>query len=217
MWVTMRLSPRKTREFFSPDGIQAHLQQSLVMAVTFVLRSLFIEEFEVPYIWTHKRDYLSHFDPNDVRARVELLSSSELWKIYALGQKYRSLAERRAALETSFKKLDVSDEYYKDEIEPKIDSVEVVADATEWLAMKYKTKKRDNFEFHFHDDEQVDTKKRKMPSRISAYEVAKKSVISRLAQVGQTNCRSLLNVTIASSLAGFWYSTSRNSSKFPFL
>src|SRR5580704_2301353 len=71
LWVTMRLSARKTREFFSPEGTQAHLQDSLLLAVTFTLRYLFIEEFEVPYIWIHKRDYLSHFDPRDLRARVE--------------------------------------------------------------------------------------------------------------------------------------------------
>jgi transcription elongation factor SPT6 len=64
--------------------------------------------------------------------------------------------------------------------------VEVVADATEWLAMKYKDKKQDQdrFDFHFYDDEgPSETKKRKMPSRISAYEVAKKSIASKLAKV----------------------------------
>ena len=184
MWVTMRLSSKKTREFFSPDGPQSHLQQSLVLAVTFALRSLFIDEFEVPYIWTHKRDYLCHFDPPDLRSRVELLNSAELWRIYSLGQKYRSLVERRSALEESYRKLNVEDEYYETEIEPKVDSVEVVADATEWLAMKYKDKKRDDLDFHFHDDvEQPEHRKRKTPSRISAYEVAKKSIVSKLAQV----------------------------------
>jgi transcription elongation factor SPT6 len=62
--------------------------------------------------------------------------------------------------------------------------VEVVADATEWLAMKYKDKKQDSFEIHFHDDEeQPETRKRKMPTRVSVYEVAKKSIISKLAKV----------------------------------
>jgi transcription elongation factor SPT6 len=50
--------------------------------------------------------------------------------------------------------------------------------------MKDKDKKKDHFEFHFHDDEALpEAKKRKMPSRISVYEVAKKSVVSKLAQV----------------------------------
>jgi transcription elongation factor SPT6 len=184
LWIATRISPRKTREFFSPDSAQAHLRESLLLAVSFTFKSLFLDAFEVPYIWAHKRDYLCHFDPRDLSARVELLSSSELWRIYSLGQKYRSLVERRSALESSYQKLNTTDEYFENEIHPKIDSVEVVADATEWLAMKYKEKRRDNVEFHFHDDEeQPDNRKRKIPNRISAYEIAKKSVISRLARV----------------------------------
>lgn len=185
MWVTQRISSRKTREFFKPEGQFQHLQGALVMAVTFALRYMFVQEFEVPYIWTHKRDYISHFDVNDIRNRFELLNLSELWRIYALGQKYRSLVERRRALTASYARLEVTDEYYEAELLPTVDSVEVVADVTEWLAMKYKDKKQNNFEFHFHDDEDVPEveKKRKMPSRISAYEVNKKSIVNKLAEV----------------------------------
>lgn len=155
------------------------------MAVTFAIRYMFVQEFEVPYIWTHKRDYISHFDVNDIRNRFELLNLSELWRIYSLGQKYRSLVERRRALTASYARLEVTDEYYEAELLPTVDSVEVVADVTEWLAMKYKDKKQNNFEFHFHDDEDVPEveKKRKMPSRISAYEVNKKSIVNKLAEV----------------------------------
>jgi transcription elongation factor SPT6 len=184
-WVTPRLSLRKSREFFHSDGSHWGLQTQLVEAVQNTLRYLFIHEFEVPYIWTHKRDYISHFDVNDLRARVELLNLSELWRIYALGQQYRSLLDRRKALDGSYHRLSVNDEYYEQEIRPKLDTVELVADATEWLAMKYKDNKQDRFEFHFHDDEELpEAKKRKKPSRISAYEVTKKSVVSKLAQVG---------------------------------
>jgi transcription elongation factor SPT6 len=184
MWVTQRLSSRKTREFFSPDGQYQHLKADLVKAVTFSLRCLFVEEFEIPYIYAHKRDYMWHFDSNDIRARSELLNLSELWRVYTLGQKYRSLLERRRALKASYDRLSLKDEYLEDEILPQIDSVEMVADTTEWLSMKYKDQKQVESEFRFHDDDEVEVaKKRKMPSRISAYEVTKKSVLSKLAQV----------------------------------
>ncbi|KAF8163355.1 transcription elongation factor SPT6 [Crassisporium funariophilum] len=183
MWVTTRLSTRKNRDFFSPDGIYQHLKGALVMAVTFALRQIFIEEYEVPYIWAHKRDHISHFDVHDIRSRFELLSLNELWRINSLGQKYRSLTERRKALTASYSRLQIKDEYYEDEIQEQIDSVEVVADATEWLSMKYKDQKEDAVaDFRFHDDEEPEVKKRKMPSRISAYEVTKKSIVSKLAQ-----------------------------------
>lgn len=183
-WVTQRLSSRKTREFFSPDGQFQHLQAPLVLAVTAALRFFFVKEFEVPYVWHNKRDYIVHYDVNDIRSRPELLTLPELWKIYALGQKYRSLLERRRALNASYTRLKVDDDYYEKEIVPAIDSVEVVADATEWLTMKYKDKKQDEIDFAFHDEVPEPAKARKMPSRISAYELSKRSIVAKLAQVG---------------------------------
>jgi transcription elongation factor SPT6 len=184
MWVTQRISSRKNRDFFTPDGRYQHLKGALVMAVTYALRFLFVEEFEVPYIWTHKRDYICHFDMQDMRTRTELLSLNELWRLYTLGMKYRSLLERRRILSNSFERLRIGDSYFADDTLSQIDSAEMVADATEWLNLKYKDKKSDDMQLRFHDDEQPEpAKKRKMPSRISAYEIAKKSVVSKLAQV----------------------------------
>ncbi|KAL4067952.1 SH2 domain-containing protein, partial [Scleroderma citrinum] len=182
-WVTSRLSARKTRDFFSPNGPYNAYREALVLAVSYALRFLFVYEFEVPYIWIHKRDYISYFNPQEMRTRIELISLAELWRIYALGQKYRSLLERRNVLSVSYTRLSVEDEYFEQTIKPKIDTVEMVADTTEWLSMKYKTKKQDAFDLQFHDDEEVADRKRKTPSRVSAYEIAKKSVVSKLADV----------------------------------
>ncbi|KZT26523.1 transcription elongation factor Spt6 [Neolentinus lepideus HHB14362 ss-1] len=182
-WVLTRLSARKERDFFRRDGQYNHLLADLVQAASYALRYLFVHEFEVPYIWTHKRDYISYFNPADMRTRVELLSLDELWRLYTLGQKYRSLTERRHALDALYARLGASDDYFENDIRRRLDSVEVVADATEWLGMKYKEKRKDQFDLHFHDDdEEPAAPKRKNPSRSSAYEVAKKSVVSRLAQ-----------------------------------
>lgn len=184
-WVTPRLSGDKERHYFRGDGVHHHLLSALVGAVTVALEYLLIQNLEVPYIYTHRRDYISYFNPQDPRAaRVELLNREDLWRVYALGQKYRSLRQRQNALAGTYKRLGVSDDYYEQHIFPRIDSVEAVADATQWLGMKYKSRKKDNFDLHFHDDDEPnETKRRKMPSRISAYEVAKKSIISKLADV----------------------------------
>ncbi|KAJ7905577.1 transcription elongation factor SPT6 [Mycena olivaceomarginata] len=184
-WVTPRLSLRKYLDYFGPNGPHKALGPQLVSSVTYVLRQLFVENVEVPYVWHHRRDYISHFDASKVRTRIELLNLTELWRIYTLGQKYRSLLERRRALRQAYTRLQVTDSYYEEEIVPKIDSVDMVADSSEWLMMKYKDKKQDeSSQFRFHDDEEPQEAivKRKMPSRISAYEVAKKSVIAKLAQ-----------------------------------
>lgn len=186
-WIVQRLSSKED-DFFRSNGKHFHLLEPLVGAIQFVLQYLFVHEFEVPYIWAHKRDFITYFsESQDMRSRVDLLSQEDLWRIAALGQKYRSLLERRKALESLYTRLGASDEYFEGEVRRKVDSVEVVADATEWLTMKYKdsSKAKDHFELHFHDDDddQVDVKKRKLPSRISAYEIAKQTVVSKLAQV----------------------------------
>lgn len=184
-WVITRLGQEKEKNFFRPNGEYHQYLSELVQAITYALRYLFIQEFEVPYIWAHKRDYICYFNPQDMRRRVELLTLHDLWRIYAVGQKYRSLLERRKALDALYTRLGVTDDYFENEIRKRVETVETVADATEWLGLKHRDDKKQQFEFHFHDDEeaQPETKKRKMPSRVSAYEVAKKSIVSKLAQV----------------------------------
>ncbi|KAI0780912.1 transcription elongation factor Spt6 [Trametes elegans] len=183
-WVITRLSSRKERDFFRGDGQYHHLLSDLVQAITCALRYLFVQEFEVPYIWTHKRDYISFFDPKHPRAPVELLSLDDLWRLYAMGQKFRSLLERRTALDALYSRLGVSDDYFENEVRKRIETAEMAADATEWLGMKYREEKRSNrFDVHFHDDEeQTEVRKHKMPSRVSAYELAKKTIVSKLAE-----------------------------------
>lgn len=183
MWVSQRLPFEKREQYFAQDSSLQHLSGALVMAVTFVLRQLFIEEYEIPYIWAHKRDYVSYFDAQN--EHQHLLELEEMWIVYSLGQKYRSLLERRKALASLYQRLQVRDKYYEDDVVPQLENVEIVADATEWLSLKHKDKKQDPAaEFRFHDDEQLEMeKKRKMPSRVSAYEVAKKSIVVKIVEV----------------------------------
>ena len=183
-WVITRLSSRKERDFFRSTGqYHAYLPQ-LVEAITCAVRYIFIQEFEVPYIWMHKRDYISYFDVDHHRQQVELLNLDDLWRVYAVGQKYLSLLERRGALNALYTRLGVSDEYFERTIRDKIETAEMAADATEWLGMKYREQKKSKFDFSFHDDEeQTDTRKHKAPNRVSSYELAKKTIVSKLAEV----------------------------------
>ena len=184
-WVITRLSARKERDFFRPDGQYHRYLPDLVQAITCALRYLFVHEFEVPYIWMHKRDYISYFNPTDLRTHIEFLSLDDLWRVYTMGQKYRSLLERRKALDALYARLGVADRYFEEEIRRRVESMEFVVDATEWLSMKYREGKKQQFDLHFHDDddEQPEAKKLKVPSRTSAYEVAKKSIVSKLTHV----------------------------------
>ncbi|KAI5899362.1 transcription elongation factor Spt6 [Schizophyllum commune H4-8] len=190
LWVTQRISNEINNTYFGQYAKHRELAGSLIMAVTYAIRAMFVSGYEVPYIWTHKRDHIIHFDAakaresnQDEAAMFGLLSLDDLWRIYTLGQKFRALLERKRSLTASYARLKVEDDYYDTEIFPKLESVESIADATEWLMMKYKDKKQDADTFRFHDDneEQIEAKKHKRPSRISAYEVAKNSIASRVA------------------------------------
>ncbi|KAF8576398.1 transcription elongation factor Spt6 [Ramaria rubella] len=181
-WVALRISRRIETEFFLPDAKYSTLLAELIMAVQTSLDYLLCQNLEVPYIYTHRRDYISYFDATLARGSVELLRRDELWRVYALGQRYRALVERKKLLDNAYQRLAVTDEYFENDIRSAIDSIEVVADTTEWLSMKYKDQKADATALRFHDDEEPEEKKMKMPSRISAYEIAKKTPLARLAR-----------------------------------
>ncbi|KAI6023982.1 hypothetical protein BKA83DRAFT_4492674 [Pisolithus microcarpus] len=67
------------------------------------------EDKEVPCIWTHKRDYISYFNPQEIRTRIDLTSLAELQRIHISGQKYHSLVECRNALFAAYSRLNVED------------------------------------------------------------------------------------------------------------
>ncbi|KAI6012116.1 hypothetical protein PISMIDRAFT_69868, partial [Pisolithus microcarpus 441] len=88
-WDTSCLSTRKTRDYFD-NGLYCSYYDALDLVVSYTLHFLFIQEFEVLYIWTHKHDYISYFDPQEIHTQINLISLTELWRIHVLGQKYHS-------------------------------------------------------------------------------------------------------------------------------
>ncbi|CAE6509346.1 unnamed protein product [Rhizoctonia solani] len=173
-WVALRLSKRSQKEYFQRSGKMHHYLMQFILAVRNALDYVVNQYLEIPYIWVHRRDYISHFE---LRQRVELLTREELWKVGILGLKFRALLERRSALDATFRKLGVQDEYFEKQLLPNLTSISMVADATEWLSIRYKQRKKD---LEAVGDDQAE-KKHKNPSRVSAYEVARSTVISRLA------------------------------------
>ncbi|QRV99986.1 transcription elongation factor SPT6 [Ceratobasidium sp. AG-Ba] len=177
-WVALRLSKRTQKDYFHPSGKLRPLLMQFILAIRNALDYVINQYLEIPYIWVHRRDYISHFDPSKgYRQRVELLTRDELWKVGILGLKFRALLERRSALEATFRKLEVQDEYFEKHLLPNLTSISMVADATEWLSIKYKQRKKD---IEAMGDENGE-RKHKNPSRVSAYEMARSTIISRLA------------------------------------
>ncbi|KAG8823109.1 Transcription elongation factor spt6, partial [Serendipita sp. 399] len=171
-WVSLRLGQRIERDFFREDGQFRKYLQALITAVRATLDFLFIQSFEVPFIWTHKRDFIWHVDG---AARIELLSASELWRVYNLGQKFRAFQERKRILEATHAKLSTPDDYYKIDIQPRIDSMEAISDATEWLSLQHRLELQDASMIE-------DDGKTKRPTRVSTFEMLKRSPIDRLVK-----------------------------------
>jgi transcription elongation factor SPT6 len=175
-WVSLRLGQRVERDFFRIEGNFHRYLQALITAVQVTLDLLFIQHLEVPFIAIHKRDFIWHVDGAD---RIELLSVTELWRVYALGQKFRAFQERKRGLEATHAKLSSPDEYYKNDIQPNIDSMEAIADATEWLTAQHR--------LELQDANTINDEGKKRPSRVSAFEMLKKSAIDGLVKVGSTD------------------------------
>lgn len=207
-WVTLRLSDRHEKDYFRPDGAFHQLLPQLIAAVRHAIEFLLIEHYEVPYIYVHKRDYISHFDAQNPGIRAEFLDRDDLWRIYSLSQKYQAFTQRLKSLQAVYTRLQVSDQYFEDKLRPELNDVEAIADTTEWLGMKYKSKKKDNFDLEFYDDVESEARKRKLPSRISGYEVIKKTIVSKLATVRLDSARQV-NETYP-IYAGLWFKTARS-------
>jgi hypothetical protein len=124
LWIAPRISAR-TKAFLSPKlescagaglgAAEGDVHRHFIEAVQRVLGYLFVEHLEVPFIWEHRRDYIVHYRKNEQgnapsatdsgSGRVCLLERNELWKVYELGTKYRSLMRRKDALDTIWNRL----------------------------------------------------------------------------------------------------------------
>ncbi len=198
-WVATRLSSRVYREYILSDGKYHTYFPNLIMALRTALKFLLHDHFEVPYIWSHRRDLISVWEPEKSVARIELLSREELWRVQVLGTRYRALHARRQTLMATYGRMQVADEHFEMDIALSLDSVDSVADAMEWLAMRYKQQHKDALEI---EEASVDGQRRKKPSRLSPYDVAKGNIVSQVAQVDFfTQC--LLFILIRGALQSF--------------
>lgn len=174
-WVAMRISPRITRDFFRPQAIHSNLLTALILAISAALDLILVKNYEVPYVHTHCRDLVSHFDV-ERRVLTQLLSRDELWRVGTLGVKFRAFRDRKLALLKTYERMGTTDLYFEDEIRDKLDTIEMVADAMEWLGMMYRQAQKDAMELD-------GDKTYKKPSRMTDYDRAKQTLASELAKV----------------------------------
>ncbi|KAF1917757.1 SH2 domain-containing protein [Ampelomyces quisqualis] len=144
-WITTLLWPKK--------DLIGYFKGPFQKAVHRVLEFINIEDYEVPFIFNHRKDYLIHAPgdsddqddadnppPNDVRPE-RLLNQGDLWEVFDLDLKFRAFAEKRDALRQNYENVrSVYPEIVDTEIEDLSDkaiTIEEIQELQDYLHYRY--------------------------------------------------------------------------------
>ncbi|KAK4109448.1 transcription elongation factor Spt6 [Canariomyces notabilis] len=149
-WITNLMWPQKQ--------LPSDLHGPFNKAIGKVLEFFVIDGVEVPYVFQHRRDYLihakkirnqdSHDHPDGPEYTIDaekLLTQDDLWRILELDIKFRSLVEKRTALERSYDKLKeagVQDDIL-DEMTHQAATLEELQDLQDYLNFQYSAQLKD--------------------------------------------------------------------------
>jgi transcription elongation factor SPT6 len=144
-WISNMLWPKK--------GLPRYFHQPFEKAVRKVLEFINLEDYEVPFIFNHRKDYLIHapsdnddYDDADAQppmdARPErLLNQGDLWEVFEFDLKFRAFAEKRDALKQNYDNLrsmysDITDPEIE-ELSAKAITIEEIQELQDYLHYKY--------------------------------------------------------------------------------
>ncbi|KAI1362889.1 transcription elongation factor SPT6 [Xylaria arbuscula] len=150
-WIANLMWPKKQ--------LASDLQVPFHKAVGKVLEYFVVEELEVPYVFQHRKDYLIHArktrnpeyrkDPEAPEYIVnaeKLLTQDDLWRILELDIKFRSLIEKRNALEKMYDNLKSAAEV-EDDMVPKMIAqavdMEQLQDLQDYINFQYSSQLKD--------------------------------------------------------------------------
>ncbi|BGP16764.1 hypothetical protein JCM10213_002156 [Rhodosporidiobolus nylandii] len=192
LWMSDKLTRDTVGKFTLRDdmGNPAHLHSEYLAAVEAVVRFVNVEFLEPPHIWAHRADYLFYAPPGE--HPQPLLQEDDLWRVAALSVKYRAFLVKRDELLAIWRSLGAEDVEADDVIE-QLQTGEEVSDALSWISLRWGDKVRDlkrmkGEQGEGEDGEPVEKDAPKRPKRAlagrdNAYENAKKSVVSKLAEL----------------------------------
>ena len=151
IWISNLMLPRK--------DLDRDLREPFQKAVAKILEFLIVDEYEVPFIFQHRKDYLIHArtvelspDPYNPTASTsktladKLLNQSDLWDICNHDLKYRALIDKRNVLETTYNKLKDSagiQDSVIEEMLPSAISMEELQDVQDYLHFQYSARLAD--------------------------------------------------------------------------
>lgn len=143
-WISKLLFPKRR--------IQADLHGPFQEAIGKVLDFMVTEDYEVPFIFQHRKDYLIHSlkrpvgrdEHGNIEYEIDatkLLLQSDLWEIFDLDLKYRALVDKRNTLQKTYDNL-VSMSYITSDtvfnaMLPAATSMEELQDVQDYLHFQY--------------------------------------------------------------------------------
>ena len=141
IWISDLLWPKKALE---PEHKEA-FQESVAK----VLEFMNINEFEVPFIFQHRKDYLIHAQkmPDKIIAE-KLLNQTDLWDIFDLDLKFKALIDKRQALQRTYANLtSMTEDGWKDsvieEMLPAAVTMEELQDVQDYLYFQHSSRLAD--------------------------------------------------------------------------
>ena len=151
IWISNLMLPKKR--------LAADLREPFQKAVAKVLEFMTVDEYEVPFIFQHRKDYLIHaakvavtpdpYNPNApqyVVSAEKLLNQSDLWEIFEMDLKFRALVDKRNALQRTYDNLtsasSLRDEVFE-EMLPLAVTMEELQDVQDYLHFQHSSRLAD--------------------------------------------------------------------------
>jgi len=152
IWISDLLLPKK--------ALESQFREPFQKAIAKVLEFMNVDEYEVPFIFQHRKDYLIHahrvqispdpYNPNgpDYEPRAEkLLNQTDLWEIFDMDLKFRALIEKRHALQKTYDNLSSLSENWHDpvfeEMLPAAVTMEELQDVQDYLHFQHSSRLAD--------------------------------------------------------------------------
>lgn len=174
LWIGDLLYLEKSSKI-RPDLIP-QFKEAVGKAVEFISK----ENYEVPFIWTHRRDFLLYAeqieDANGTNEIVHrLLDEDDLWRIIKLDIEYHSLYEKRLNVEKLVEELNVVDDLLKDF--SSLDSIVAIQDLQDYIHFTYSKEIRDLASKKQPEEANELARLVKKNSKFSIYERIKENVL----------------------------------------
>ncbi|KAI1608646.1 transcription elongation factor SPT6 [Exophiala viscosa] len=148
-WISNLMLPGKQ---FTSD-----LHEPFRRSIAHVLEFLVRDDYEVPFIFQNRKDYLLHVvnkvvgreedgTPRTVADATRLLVQRDLWQIFEHDLKYRAIVEKRQALQKTYQDLksaSVSNDTMFEKMLPMAATMEELQDLQDYLYFEYASQLKD--------------------------------------------------------------------------